>query len=258
MAGADGHLYCLRCRTVAIEGEKRCVACGARFRPLPYRGFVYLVLLGTLTAVLIVGVVGLWASAKDQGDAEKVRDATPRAPRTTLAATTTAPPQTAPPATTAPAAPQIIRSAVVEASGQSGRSTNNCGDVTSYEPEKVLDGDPTTGWRVKGDGTGQSLVFTFAGPTKLTSVGLLPGYAKTDPCSASDRFKQLRRITKVTWTFDQGPPVEQTFEEKPEIQSMPVDVTTTRVTLQIDGVTAKPVIDATPISEVQFVGVPAA
>jgi hypothetical protein len=250
-------MHCLKCRTVAQAGEKRCVACGARFRPLPYRGFVYLVLLSALVGVLAVATVGLWSAAREQGRAEEAKDAAPKPPRTTMPTTTVAEVV----ATTVPATvvdPLPVLATTVEASQTSGTSKNSCGDVTSYDAPLVQDGDKATAWRVKGDGTGQTLTLTLAGPTRLTEVGLLPGYAKFDECSGSDRFVQMRRVTAVTWTFDDGSTVDQLFQEQPEVQSVPVDVTTRRVVIEIKGVTKNPKIDATPISEVRLLGVPAA
>lgn len=249
-------MHCLKCRTVAQAGEKRCVACGARFRPLPYRGLVHVVLLSVLVGMLVVATVGLWSAAREQGRAEEARDATPRPPRTTVPPTTVA--QVV--ATTVPASvadPQPVLATALEASQTSGTSKNNCGDMTSYEVEKVQDGNKATAWRVKGDGTGQTVTLTLAGPTRLTEVGLLPGYAKLDECSGTDRFAQLRRVTAVTWSFDGGTTVDQLFQEQPELQTIPVDVTTRRVTIEIKGVTKNPTIDATPISEVRLLGVPA-
>jgi hypothetical protein len=250
-------MYCLKCRTVAQEGEKRCVACGARFRPLPYRGFVYLVMVTALAGVLVVATVGLWSAAREEGRAEEAKDASPRPTRTTEAATTVPEPVTV--ATTVVAAdPKPVLATSIEASQTAGNSKNSCGDATTYSPQQVQDGDKTTAWRVKGDGTGQSLSLTLAGPTHLSEVGLLPGYAKIDACSGSDRFKQLRRITKVAWVFDDGTTVEQSFEERPDIQTTKVDVTSSHVTVEILGVTNGPTIDATTISELTLMGVPAA
>jgi|GEM_PF-3492445 hypothetical protein len=249
----EQHAYCLRCRTVAEEGETRCVACGARFNPLPFRGLVYAVLLVALVGALGVGVAGMFAAARDKGDEEAAQDARPPAPVTTAAPTTV--PDTTP--TTVALEPVPVVAVAIEASAVGGTSQNSCGEPTTYEPQKAQDGDPTTTWRVRGDGTGQTLQLTLAGPTRLTSVGLLPGFAKVDPCSGTDRFPQLRRVTSVRWVFDGGVAVDQTFADEPQIQSIPVDVTTGLVTVEITGVTASPDIDATPISEIALLGVPA-
>jgi hypothetical protein len=236
---------------VAEPGETRCVACGARFRPLPFRGFAYLVLVSVLLGLMAVAAVGLWSAADDQGEAEAAKDA--------LSATTTVPTTvvTAPPVT-APPTPVDVKASSIVASAQSGTSRNNCGEVTSYDVANVQDVDWNTAWRVKGDGTGQTVTLTLPGPTRLTQVGLLPGYAKVDPCNGAARFPQLRRITKVAWIFQDGSRVEQAFAELPETQMMPVDVVTNVVTVEIAGTTPPGSIDYTPISEIRLIGWPAA
>ena len=150
-----------------------------------------------------------------------------------------------------------VRPAQVAASATAGSGQNSCGDVTTYDAAYTFDGDTATGWRVKGDGAGASLTYTFAGPTRLGQVGLLPGYAKVDPCSQTDRFRQLRRVVRVRWTFADGTSVEQSFAEDPSVQLAPVDVVTTTVRLEILATTAGPDLDYTALSEVSFLGAPA-
>ena len=93
-------------------------------------------------------------------------------------------------------------------------------------------------------------------PVHLTQVGLVPGYAKVDVCSNFDRFTQLRRVVSVTWHFDGEVAVPQTFKDRPEMQSVPVDVTTSTVTLEITATTPNPRLDAAAVSEVLLLGVP--
>ncbi|QWZ08087.1 hypothetical protein KRR39_22565 [Nocardioides panacis] len=86
----------------------------------------------------------------------------------------------------------------------------------------------TTAWRCDGDGTGQQLTVDLAGKTKIGEVGLVPGYAKTDVRSGTDRYAENDRITRVRWVFDDGTTVEQTFDPAPSnrsMQSMRIPVT---------------------------------
>ena len=66
-----------------------------------------------------------------------------------------------------------------------------------------------------GDGSGQTLVIELTGPSIVTEVGLVPGYDKFDPCDDSDRFDQLRRVTAVRWTFDDGSEIVQRVDPTP-------------------------------------------
>lgn len=248
-----GAYVCLRCRTLAQPGERRCVACGARFGRSWFGSIAYLVLLASLVTVLAVAVVGLWQAAQQEGEAEADRDAV-----AALATTTTAVASTVATSVEAETAePQPVLAAAIEASAQAGTSRNSCGDATTYEPTKVQDGDPATAWRVRGDGSGQALVFRLAGPVRITEVGLIPGYAKIDPCSDDDRFVQMRRVTLARWIFDGGVTVDQELADSRELQTIAVDAVTSVVTLEILGTTGPAPIDYTPISEVALTGVPA-
>jgi len=244
-------MYCPRCHAELDEGDRRCWACGRRLGPSITRPAFYTVIIGVLAAVLLVGVTRLWATAKERGDAQ----AKPK-PTTTVAPPTTVP-TTVPGATTVPPTPAQVRATVV-ASSATGSAQNGCGQSTSYDATNVLDGNNATAWRTQGDGTGQSLQFTLAGPTHLTEIGLIPGYDKIDDCSGADRFAQMRKITSVTWTFADGTSVNQEFTPDRGMQTIPVNVVTTAVTLEITDTTGPSGLDYTPISEVALIGYPAA
>ncbi len=74
---------------------------------------------------------------------------------------------------------------------------------------------------------GQRLTFTFDATTHLTSVGLIGGYVKVDPLTGVDRFPQNHRVRQVRWTFSDGSTVTQDLADSRDLQSIPVDVTTT-------------------------------
>jgi hypothetical protein len=245
-------MYCLTCHAQLEPGDRRCWHCGRKTRPLLYPGAVYAIVVAVLALVLYVGVNRLWSAAREHGRAAA-------APRTSVAQTTVAP-TTAPPTstgTTVAPTPQPVKATGIDVSSQTGSATNGCGQATSYDAANLQDGDPSTAWRVKGDGTGQTIRLALAGPTHLTSVGLLPGYAKVDNCTSADRFKQMRKVASVSWTFDGGAKVAQSFQPTPQIQTEAVDVVTTSVTIEITATTpGDGSLDYTPISEIALLGTP--
>ena len=90
-----------------------------------------------------------------------------------------------------------------------------------------------------------------------TAIGLLPGYAKVDPVSGTDRFPQNRRVTTATYHLDGSPPVAVRFTDAPDLQWIEVDTETTAVVVEITGTTDAAERDDTAVSEVQFTGWPA-
>lgn len=167
---------------------------------------------------------------------------------------------------TAAAEPTPLTPASVAATCQSPNGVDSTGASTSYEPAKVTDGLPDTAWRCDGDATGQSLTLTFDEPVLLTSIGLIPGMAKTDPADGADRFLQNRRITSVRYEFDSGS-ATHIFTDSRELQWLTLDeevqTTTVRVvilgtvaggtTITNTGQTLGPT-NKTPISEIQLLG----
>ena len=115
-------------------------------------------------------------------------------------------------------------------------ATDDAGKPVSYDAGNVLDGDRNTAWRCKGNGDGHTLTFSFPDGTTISTVGLVNGYAKTDPKSGAKRYGEYRRISRVTWTFDNGSSVEQNLADGTQkLQRTSVGpVETQRVTLTID------------------------
>jgi hypothetical protein len=97
------------------------------------------------------------------------------------------------------------------ASCQAPNAVDAARNPVSYSPSNVFDGDITTAWRCNGDGAGQRLVLSLPAQTRLGSLGLVPGYAKTDPTSGADRYAENDRITAVRWSFGNGTSVTQHF-----------------------------------------------
>jgi hypothetical protein len=159
----------------------------------------------------------------------------------------------APPPLTTPRGPPIVQS--VSASVVRSNGTDSCGNPTQYQPANVHDGQNSTAWMAPGDGVGATLTFDLGQPSTVTAVGLIPGYDKFDPCTGSDRFFDLRRVTRVLWGFDDGTSAEQVLVPEPTMQYLDLRryVTTSRVTMTILE-TSEPGdsrLDYTPISEAE-------
>ena len=54
------------------------------------------------------------------------------------------------------------------------------GHYFTYGAEKAIDGHNDTAWRCDGDGVGKSLTISFQDEVTLTSIGMIPGFTKTD------------------------------------------------------------------------------
>lgn len=141
------------------------------------------------------------------------------------------------------------------ASCESASGVDSAGNKVSYEPGNVYDEDMTTAWRCDGDGTGEKLTINLADPTRIGEVGLIPGYAKTDPRSGEDRYAENNRISKVRWVFDDGTTVEQTFDTSAKhrsMQTMRIPVTKAdRVVVEILGAERGP-RNTVAVSEVRI------
>ena len=123
------------------------------------------------------------------------------------------------------------------ASCQADSSVDAAGNPVTYEPAKAHDADLSTAWRCNGSGVGQRFTVTLPEGTKVAEVGLVPGYAKTDPASGVDRYAENNRITKVRWTFDDGTSFEQEMSGSPRDRSMRTmrvpETSTSRVVMEI-------------------------
>jgi hypothetical protein len=139
------------------------------------------------------------------------------------------------------------------------------GNMVRYEGRNMLDGVPETCWRMVGDGTGREITFQLDGPTRLTTVGLINGYAKTATLAGGrtlDWYAGNRRVLAVQWVFDDGTAVDQDLTETREMQNLDVGPVTTRtVRLRLVSVSApgpgRSARNNTAISDVALVGTPA-
>lgn len=132
------------------------------------------------------------------------------------------------------------------------------GSPVTYDAQLTLDGVGSTAWRCPGSAVGQKLTFDFGSPVTLSSVGLVPGYAKTDPVDGTDRFAENRTVTAVVWHFDDGTTQRQAISAPSRAMAtmqLPTAAKTTRVVLEIAGTGNDTAIrDFTAISDVAFTG----
>jgi serine/threonine protein kinase len=163
----------------------------------------------------------------------------------------------APSASSSVAAPSLIREGVqVTASSTAPSSTDAAGDPVTYVPANVIDGNVQTAWRTPGDGHGQWVTLIFDNPIDVVRIGLIPGYAKTDPQTGANRFLQDRIIKGVAYQIPGLPNTPQTFEPLPVPQFVPLRVTTSQITVKILATTAAGGLDYTAISEIYVYGYP--
>ena len=120
------------------------------------------------------------------------------------------------------------------AATKTAESSNDASGATvTYAASNIADDDPATAWRKStNDWTSDDyILISFDQPIALTEVGLIPGYAKIDPESGTDRFVQNHRLASVVWYFSDGSTWQQEFEDEPTMQSIPVSGTVTWVRL---------------------------
>ncbi len=140
----------------------------------------------------------------------------------------------------------VRQAAIQDARGscQSRASVDATGRPVTYPPANVYDQDPTTAWRCDGSAAGETLTITLAGKTPIGQVGVIPGYAKTDPSSGADRYAQNNRVTELRWTFSDGYSVVQRLDgsaDNRRLQKMRIPVhRAVSVTLKILRVTPGP------------------
>lgn len=136
-------------------------------------------------------------------------------------------------------------------------TTDFDGNLVAYEASQMGDGNLTTTWRMAGDATGQTITLALAEPGVVYRVGLVNGYSKQ--VAGVDWYPNNRRILAVTWSFEDGSTIEQTFAERPGLQMLKVPpVQTGTVGIQITSVTPPGSgnlgRDYTAISEVSVIG----
>jgi hypothetical protein len=114
-----------------------------------------------------------------------------------------------------------------------------------------------TAWRTPGNGRGASVTLIFDNPISVVRIGLIPGYAKTDPQTGADRFRQNRVIEAVEYRVPGLPNTTKLFRHLPIPQSVRLRVTTSRITVRILDTSESGGLDYTAISEIYLYGYPA-
>jgi serine/threonine protein kinase len=222
------------------------------------------IVFGILAVLALAAVLFLVLRDDDGEGGEVLSPPESTAPTTTVATTTTVPPTTTttPPTTTTefvvdPADAFVQTLIDPTASSAAPDGVDGAGNPVSYSVDNTIDGDFETAWRTEGDGVGETLSYRFAaGSVYVTSVGLIPGYAKIDPTDGTDRFLENRRIRAVRWIFDGGVVQEQTFADDRDLQTIEIPGVLTRtITIEILETTDHGGRDFTPVSEVQVEGV---
>ncbi|MGH3794700.1 MAG: NADase-type glycan-binding domain-containing protein [Pseudonocardiaceae bacterium] len=233
--------YCTTCGTPQESGTPFCTGCGKQMSTAPSaatgtawptrshpRGRL-VAAVTTLVLLLGGGGVAAWAALTHAGGPPEPPGPLPNQPHS---------------ATSSPARNDPSRSgsaplwgASVSASCVLPSSQDAGGTIVGYEPENAIDGLPDTAWRCGGNGIGQRLEISFPSTVTLTSVGMVPGYAKTDPYDGTDRYAQNRRISAVRYMFDDGSAVTQNFDTSASHRSLQTlalpNVSTSHVTITI-------------------------
>ena len=216
-----------------------------------------------LTAMLLLAALGLWLLLRGDEDPQATEQATDPV-RTEQPSGDSRTPEGR--ATLAPV-PEVkpgdlADSAAVRAPRPAPATQDVTGRPVTFVAAHLLDGVPQTCWRMPGDGTGESITFSFDEPVEMTEVGLVNGYAKTasDASGSYDWYAGNRRTLQVEWTFDDGTMVSQDLRETRAMQTVALDdgVVTEQVTMRLIEVsppgTGPASRDYTAISEVSLRG----
>lgn len=147
----------------------------------------------------------------------------------------------------------LLFPAQIGASGTAPDSRDAAGDPVTFDVYNVIDGDPTTAWRVPGDGIGDYLLLSFDQPVHVTGIGVVPGWAQVDPTNGADRFLQNRRVSAAQFQFSDGQVLDVDFSDQPLLQQVGVGVETTELIMWITGSTAAP-RNFAAVSELQVYG----
>lgn len=262
-------IYCANCGNHLGPGSRFCSGCGAAPGPVPAHGNGWVVapqapsaassrlVIGLIVLLLFVGGGGAlaWATLMRGGDSVPSPVPLVAQPLAQPGGVASYPVPSAP----LVHVPAATWGTSASASCVSSPSHDAGGTTVTYGPEKAVDGASDTAWRCDGDGIGQQLDVSFPGQMTLASVGLVPGYAKTDAYDGTDRYTQNRRISAVRYTFDDGSSVIQNFDTTtvPGLQAIALpNVSTSHLTITIlgsvDGQTTngQPPADKVAISEV--------
>ncbi|MEO6509414.1 MAG: hypothetical protein ABIO16_00375 [Nocardioides sp.] len=233
-------------------------------------------ILAVVMVLIAVGGVWLLLSSGDDGSATDTSP--PPTVSSKIGANQSPTPRSTAPETSASTEPSPSDSAAAgdptevagQATAQAPRTAppnvDAFGNRTTYVAGNMLDGSPSTCWRMAGDGSGSSLTFRLGAPTALTRVGLINGYAKDALVGGRtlDWYAGNRRVLSAQWVFDDGTTLDQPLGSTRQMQTIDLEapVTTSRVTLRLVSVsppgTGRSARDYTAVSEISLMGTPAA
>lgn len=129
----------------------------------------------------------------------------------------------APVATAIPQAaepPAAITGATASCTSPPG--VDSAGNPFTYTATNAVDARPETAWRCDHDGVGARLSITFTRPVVIGWIGVVPGFAKTDPYDGTDRYVQGRKIAGARFVFDDRTYVDHTFDTVSTSRAMQV------------------------------------
>ncbi len=151
---------------------------------------------------------------------------------------------------------EVAAQADVDVPGTAPEGVDSAGNTIGYAAANLVDGDPSTAWRVEGDAEDEEIVLTLPSARTITEVGMVNGYAKVDEESGDRRYGQNRRVLAATWIFDNGTEASFELEETVELQVFTLDapVETTTVRIRLDEVSGPGGRDFTAIGELSLVG----
>jgi hypothetical protein len=105
---------------------------------------------------------------------------------------------------TTPPPPDDAQFTVTASESKAGSWPDDLGNYFTYEPEKAIDGQDDTAWRIPGDGKQQWIQLDYTSPVEVSMVGIIVGHDKIDPGSGTDRFYQLYTVRQASIEFSDG------------------------------------------------------
>jgi hypothetical protein len=177
------------------------------------------VLVGFVALALVISAYGLGrlfstsSSDPEQAPASEAPRAQPEPTRTQAPRTST--PSPAPDGSRWQGDVAVLTGLSADSGCVLPPSTDAAGRSVDYSPDRAVDGDYSTAWRCAGDGRGVTLSLALGDQVRLGQVGLVPGYAKTDPQSGADRYAENNRLTRVRWRFGDGSSLVQRLDGSP-------------------------------------------
>lgn len=123
---------------------------------------------------------------------------------------------------------------VTASCGQHGLRPAGGGRRVDFFGDRTVDGRLATAWRCGGDGVGRTLTFQLRDRPLVAAVGLVPGFAATDPITGRDGFETDRRVLRVQWSLA-GKTVVQTLDPtRRQLQTIRIPATRAgRVTMTV-------------------------